>query len=126
MVVPDYEEERFANDAGQEESYATWTASGPPNAGSEPSRVQRRSGWSGSPAGPRRPITPTELAHTYAPEDGIEIDLTFQAADVSVANNRADNNLGTGIDAAGVIDGGGDLASGNRGAGVGKSWPRRG
>ena len=39
----------------------------------------------------------------------------FQAADVSVANNRANNNLGSGIDAAGVIDAGGNLASGNKG-----------
>ena len=53
---------------------------------------------------------------TAASGDGIEFDLTFEVEDVTVASNRADNNLGTGIDAPGVIDGGGNLASGNMGA----------
>jgi len=48
--------------------------------------------------------------------DGVELDLTFGAQDVTVAGNRANDNLGTGIAAAGVIDGGGNLASGNKGA----------
>ena len=77
-----------------------WTGTGGP--GNEVSgNVANRNGTAGAAS---------------ASGDGIDIDLTFQAGDVSVANNRADNNLGTGIDAAGVIDGGGNLASGNRGA----------
>ena len=47
--------------------------------------------------------------------DGVELDLTSGAQDVTVASNRANDNLGTGIAAAGVIDGGGNLASGNEG-----------
>ena len=53
---------------------------------------------------------------TAASGDGIEFDLTFEVEDVTVASNRADNNVGTGIDAPGVIDGGGNFASGNMGA----------
>ena len=53
---------------------------------------------------------------TMASGDGVELDLTSGAQDVTVASNRANDNLGTGIAAAGVIDGGGNLASGNKGA----------
>ena len=81
-----------------------WALSGPGREG-----PATRS-WTTSPTGTALPPRPPSSG------DGIEIDLMFEAADVSVANNRADNNLGAGIDAAGVIDGGGNLASGNRGA----------
>ncbi len=96
----------------------------PPNVVIEGNTVDANSGagvvWTGT-GGPSNEISGNvadrngTTGDSTSSGDGIDIDLMFQAADVSVANNRANNNLGSGIDAAGVIDAGGNLASGNKG-----------